>query len=201
MSFHTHMPPFPLSDLVHLFWLNEGYAPPHDKERVLPTGTMQLIINLRDDAFRVFDPHNRDHLQCYRGVLISGPRSEFVVIDTASQEATIGVDFKPGGAIPFFGIPASELRNTNLSLDTVWGQGASELRERLLEAVTPAERFRILEAFLLSRASRSLSRHPVVAFALTSFNLRQHRYPLRPSQTRSGSVNGDSSNSSRPRWA
>jgi hypothetical protein len=43
----------------------------------------------------------------------------------------MGVHFKPGGAFPFLGIPAGELADTHVDLETLWVRSAVELRERL----------------------------------------------------------------------
>ena len=163
-----YVPRPPLSDFVGLFWFYEGYQQPHKKERLLPDGSMDLVINLLEDQTRLYDQHNTTEVQTYRGSLVVGVQSEFFVIDTAEQASVIGVHFKPGGAFPFFGVPASELHNTHLSLDTLWGAQAGELRERLLEAATPQAMFCILEEVLVARARR-LERHPAVAFALHEF--------------------------------
>jgi hypothetical protein len=72
----------------------------------------------------------------------------------------MGVHFKPGGAFPFLGFSAGELRDSYVSLDAVWGAAASELRDRLLEAETPESGFRLLEEALLARAIRPLEKHP-----------------------------------------
>ncbi|MGH7451980.1 MAG: DUF6597 domain-containing transcriptional factor, partial [bacterium] len=107
--------------------------------------------------------------------------SEFFVIDSARDESILGVHFKPGGAFPFLKLPAGELHNAHVSLETLWGAKADELRERLLEAKKPEAKFRILEQALLAYASRSLTRHPygrspAVAFALREFQVTS---PLR----------------------
>ena len=164
-----YIPRPPLSNFVGLFWYYEGYQQPHKKERLLPDGSMQLVINLREDQTRLYDPHDTDQVRTFSGTFISGVHSEFFVIDTAEQASVVGVHFKPGGAFPFLGLPASELRNAHLSLETLWGAWAGELRERLLEAATPQAMFRILEDVLLARARR-LERHPAVAFALHEFH-------------------------------
>jgi len=103
-----------------------------------------------------------------------GAHSEFFVIDTAQQHSVAGVHFKPGGAFPFLDPPASELHNTLVSLEDLWGRLARHLRERLLEAPTPQARFRILEQTLLARAAERLQRHPAVAFALHEFHGLPH---------------------------
>jgi AraC-like DNA-binding protein len=163
-----YIPRPPLSDFVGLFWFYEDYRQPHKKERLLPDGSMELVINLREDQTRLYDRHDTDQVRTLGGSLIVGAQSEFFVIDTAEQASVVGVHFKPGGAFPFFGLPAGELRNSHLSLDTLWGALAGELRERLLEAATPQAMFCILEEVLLARARR-LERHPAVKFALREF--------------------------------
>ena len=167
--YSTYIPQAPLADFVNLFWLYEGYTQPHAKERVLPDGSMELVINLRNDTIPVYDRQHHDQFQTFGGSLLCGAHSEFFVIDTASQASVIGVHFKPGGAFPFFKLPADKLHNTHVSLDTLWGAAASELRDQLLAATTPETRFHILEQSLLAHATLPLRRHSAVSFALKEF--------------------------------
>jgi AraC-like DNA-binding protein len=164
-----YIPRPPLSNFVDLFWLYEGYSQPHDKERLLPDGSMELVVNLNEDEARVYDRQNSNQFQATRGALLVGVQSEFFVIDTAQQRSVIGVHFKPGGAFPFFNLPAGEFHNQHLSLELLWGTGARELRDRLLEASTPEKKFQILEESLLAHRSKPLVRHPAVNFALQEF--------------------------------
>jgi AraC-like DNA-binding protein len=156
MSLVTFTPRAPLTDYVDFFWLMNGPAPAHRRERLLPMPTAELIIDLRATS-SIPVPH------------ICGPQSESFVIDTAAQEAILGVHFKPGGVFPFFKVPAGELHNTRLCLDALWSRRAAELRERLLEAPATLARFQILERFLLAEAARPLAQHAAVAFALAAF--------------------------------
>ena len=173
-SYHTYVPRPPVADFVNLFWLYEGYTLPHAKERVLPDGSMELVINLREDTIRVYDRQDTDRFQSFRGCLLCGAHSESFVIDTASQESILGIHFKPGGAFPFFKLPASELHNVHVSLDTLWGATANDLREQLLAAKTPEATFRLLEKSLLEHVARPLVRHPAVSFALQEFHRVHH---------------------------
>ena len=167
--YRTYIPQPPLANFVDSFWLYEGYYQPHTKERRLPDGSMELVINLRDDTLRVYDRQNPHQFQSFRGGLISGARSQFTVLDTASMQSIIGIHFKAGGAFPFLPLPARELHNTLLPLDTLWGSTASNLLDMLREAQTPETKFRILEQALLAHARLPLARHPAVAFALREF--------------------------------
>ena len=115
----------PLAQFVHLLWLYEGYTQPHAKERVLPTGEMQIVINLLEDRTCIYDRDDTDRCQTFSGSVLSGAHSEYQVINTAMQASVIGVAFKPGGAFPFLRMPAGELRDTTVSLDTLVGRGAA----------------------------------------------------------------------------
>ncbi len=161
----------PLAEFVARFWYYEGVAPPHAMERVLPDGAMQIVINLRDDALRVYDPQNPARFQRFPGCLACGARSSFVVLDTASQTATMGVHFKPGGAFPFLAESAGALRDADTSLDALWGAAANDLRAQLCAAATPEDKFRLLEQTLLARVRPLLVGHPAVAFALRQFRV------------------------------
>ena len=169
MAYRIYIPRPPLSEFVSLFWSQEGYDPSHAVERVIPTGTMQLIFSLREDELRVYDRQDHHRFRSLGGSLISGAHSRFVVIDTTSAASTVGVHFKVGGAPPFLGVAADELRDADVPLESLWGTKATELRDQLLEAGTPEARFRLLERALLAQVVRPLAHHPAVAFALEEF--------------------------------
>jgi AraC-like DNA-binding protein len=170
MQFFTHIPPPPLSNFVEILWFYHGYfAGSHNKERLMPDGSIELVINLKEDEARIYDRENLDKCERLPGALVCGPHSSFFVIDTAQQDSVIGVHFKPGGAFPFFKMPAIELHNLHVSLEDLWGQQAGLLRERLLEAQTPQKKFQVLEECLLARAFKPLERHRAVDHALGLF--------------------------------
>jgi AraC-like DNA-binding protein len=169
MVSYFHTPGPPLSQFVELFWYYEGYTLPHSKERLLPQGSMELVINLRDDRCRIYDRIWPDRYQSLPGAIVCGPHSNFFIIDSEGQQEVIGVHFRPGGMFPFLSLPADELQNRHVGLDDLWGARAAELRERVLAASTCKAKVNMLERFLLEQAFRPLSRHPAVSFALNEF--------------------------------
>jgi AraC-like DNA-binding protein len=174
MIYLTHVPQRPLSEFVHLLWLYEGYTQSHAKERVLPTGEMQIVINLLEDKSCIYDREDMDRCQTFSGSLLSGAHSEYQVISTAAQRSVIGVHFRPGGAFPFLRMPAGKLRDTTVSLDALWGAGAADLRDQLLEAPTHRARFEVLERVLSEELARGFDRHGAVRFALRRFMAEPH---------------------------
>jgi AraC-like DNA-binding protein len=169
MIFLKRKPLSPLSHFVDVFWLYEGYNVPHEKERLLPDGTVELVVNLREYRIRIYDSLNPNRYRTIPGCVVSGPRSEFFVIDTAGESQTVGVHFKPGGAFPFFKVPPTELNNQSIALECLWGSASARLRERLLAVDSPEEKLRALECFLLEQLTKPLERHPAVGFALDRF--------------------------------
>jgi AraC-like DNA-binding protein len=165
----SYAPVWPLLDFVEDFWFYDGYTQPHFKERILPSGTIELVINLRDDELRIYDATQPERCNRFSGALVSGAYGRFFVIDTAEEVSMMGVHFKPGGAFPFLGLPAGELADAHVNLETLWGRPAVELRERLCGATTPLERFRLLENALLAHLFRPLEHHYAVPTALDAF--------------------------------
>ena len=152
MPFSHYVPKPPVSDYIELLWIYEGYSARHAKERLLPTGSMELIFGLDEDQ-RVSSS-------------VIGAQTQFTILDTSRPFSVIGVHFKPGGGFPFFGVPAGELQGMGVPLDLVWGGFAGEVRDRLLEAKTHGDKYRILENALLEQAHGRLGKHPAVRYAL-----------------------------------
>jgi hypothetical protein len=81
---------------------------------------MELVFRLDDDG--------------RAASAVSGPRSEFAVLETSRPFSAIGVHFKPGGGFPFFGVPGTELHNGWVPLDSVWTRSAASVQDRLWDA-------------------------------------------------------------------
>src|SRR5687767_12191282 len=167
MLYLTYAPAPPLSEFVDYFWLFDGGQTPR-KERIVPSGTSELVINLRDDEIRIHHPAHSRHRQL-SGAVLSGPYSSILVVDAMQHESMLGVHFKPGGAYPFLGALASELTDAHADLADLWGRSALELRERLCVVSTHRDRFQIMEAFLRDRLRRCRKGHHGVTIALNVF--------------------------------
>jgi AraC-like DNA-binding protein len=161
-----HSPRPPLAQFVDHFWLLAGAQLPR-QEHILPSGTIELVVNLRENEMRIYDPANPGRCRRFPGAVLSGPYSRAFVCDAAQHEAIVGVHFRPGGTVPFLNDATNELADTHVDLADLWGPSACELRERLCEVTMPHERFRILEEFLVRRLRRTA--HPAVAAALQMF--------------------------------
>jgi AraC-like DNA-binding protein len=185
MFLRTYTPGPPLDEFIDRFWFCSD-TPSHPRERILPSGTVELVINLTDDEIRIYDPSEPARPRRYPGAVVSGPYSNFFLIDPLVHASIIGVHFRPGRAVPVLGVSASELADAHADLESVWGHTAAELRERLCTAATPARRFAVLEEVLLRRLRPPPPRHGAIPVALDAFELADAAVKVRDLARRVG---------------
>jgi AraC-like DNA-binding protein len=164
MQYRTYRPGPPLADFVEYLWALRD-APAHSTERIVPSGTLELVVNVHDDALRVYDPETHAWRR-YSGAVVSGAYRRFFVIDARDHASIVGVHFRPGGAWAFLGVPPGELADRHVDLAMLWGRSTVELRERMCSAASAAERFALLERALTTRLVDCRPGHPAVPFAL-----------------------------------
>lgn len=83
-----------MPDVVERLWLLSD-APEHSKERIVPSGTIERVINLHEDELLIFTiPRNRSDATVFRERPFPGA---FVIV-TREHVSVTGVHFKPGGA-------------------------------------------------------------------------------------------------------
>ena len=146
----SYRPGPPLDEFVDHFWLIDGGQVPQ-LEKIMPSGTIELVVNLKDDKIYIHDPEEPHLYKQFAGVVFSGTYSRPFICNALQHESIIGVHFKPGGAFPFLEIGADELANAHANLADLWGRSGLELRERLCGAGTPEQRFVIMERTLRDR--------------------------------------------------
>jgi AraC-like DNA-binding protein len=166
MIYQTRKPTLPLASAVESIWIYSGYRPPHSLERVLPSGTIEWVINLHEDRLRCYNPETLQPLQTLPGSLIAGPRSSFQVIDTEQQTEIMGVHFRAGGMRYFSSIPADEFAELDVPLDCLWGRSVNELREQLTAGRTPHAKIQVLETWLTQKFCDRRKPHRCVAEAV-----------------------------------
>jgi len=168
MLYRSYAPTPPLDAFVERL-CHCADTPAHRRERILPSGTVELVVNLREDEIRIYDPARPERCKRFSGAVASGTYRGCFEIDPTQHGAIVGVHFRPGGASPFLGVPAGELADAHLDLEILWGRPAAELRERLCAAATPDERFSLLEKALVARLRRPPAPHAAVPLALAAF--------------------------------
>ena len=104
--------------------------------------------------------------------VISGPRSEAFILERSDSDHFIGIHFKPGGAFPFLTVPAGELQNLDVTVESIWGTKIHEILDRLLAAPVLIPSFRFLK-HAYSKSSDVRRRHLAVEGALRAIHSGQ----------------------------
>lgn len=174
MQYHRYTPPPPLAAFVDCLWYSEGLQGTHERERLLPNGESGIVFDLREGFRRRPMPVIDEPCDpgTYFDAVFCGARTDSFLLDTSEQERVIGIQFRPGGAYPFLGMPASEAANATYSLADLWPRETPLIREALLEAPTVDAKFAVLEAALLARFLPESISHPAVAFAVSRLGRR-----------------------------
>jgi AraC-like DNA-binding protein len=99
-------------------------------------------------------------------VTLAGPDTRPWPVRRQPGAVAVGVRFHPGAAPALLGPPASELRDTRVTPDALWGRAGRELAERVGEAASPAARLAVMVAALQARLADAAPPDPLVAAAV-----------------------------------
>lgn len=158
-----------LAPFVRFFGFFRMDGPPV-RERVFPTGDLQLLVNLQEDELRTYDGDGYDTVSRIGGAALQGAQTRHSVIDTAQQNAVALVCFAPGGAYPFFAAPPSDTADQLVEIDRLWGRSGALLRERLLNTTSAEKALSELETVLLDSVVRPLQPDPAVDYAIAALD-------------------------------
>jgi len=171
LLFLEYTPAPPLRSFVRTLWYARAPQPGHSRERILPTGNTQILINLACDYL-----HDCTEGQPARKTppsVVAGGRSVYEIVNTADMADLIGVSFEPGCFPVFAGDAAHLFSNRFIDLEEIWGTAARTLRDRLRESPTPQSRLLCFERFLAERFAPGMLRQRPMHHCAVDYALRQ----------------------------
>ena len=149
MKYIRHAPSPLLKAYIDYFYYIDG-AMPYPREKVLPTGWLDLEVNL-GGAIQIYDASGSIPVATCVGSWWAGVWSTYGTVEWPQDIQLVGIHFKPGGAYPFLNFPLSDLHNRIVPADAIWGCFAAELYERLCTAPSIPVRLALFERLLLNR--------------------------------------------------
>jgi AraC-like DNA-binding protein len=151
-----------LAELVSSIWVHRGEGRPVATELVLPTGDVDLILDLGG-----------------RGPVVRGPSTLPVRLRSAGRAETVGAVLRLGAGAAFLGVPLAELRDCRVSLAELWGPIASELHQRVRTATGPVAKLDAVERILSTRLGRvARGPHPLAARVAMQIALRPESWRI-----------------------
>ncbi len=131
---------------------------PHDRERMIPTADMLLLMTLDGSDFSTYDDSGREHAAA--GWSLVGPRSRHSVVSTQPQRGMVAVSFRLGAAAPFLGISAAAVRDAIMPLGEILARDCAGRCQRVLDARTPEAKLAVLEQVLVEQLAQAAEPDP-----------------------------------------
>jgi len=95
-----HTPAAPLNEFVDYLWhVSEGNSA--RLERILPSATLELVVNLHDNQIRIYDPLTLTERARWSGAVVSGAYTRPFACHGQQHQAMFGVTLSPAGRCPF----------------------------------------------------------------------------------------------------
>lgn len=148
MEFSLHFPRPPLARFVESITWYAGFDPTHLREKLVPDGAIQIIVDLTETPKKLYADEMSDRAVDFRKAWISGMHTRPIVIEAQPAASMLVIRFRSGGAHAFLGLPADALTGDVFALGDVIGRTASSLRDRILEAPDAASKAAAAEAWL-----------------------------------------------------
>ena len=139
------------ADAARETWIVQAERCRMAAEAALPDACVELYFNL--------GPAGR-HLQGtvahgtlpHRAAWVVGPRERPLFIEKETRDCDIvAIRLHPWMAECVLGVPATELRESLVDLDALWGRGVDRIRNELHGATDPAARLAIVESAVAAR--------------------------------------------------
>jgi AraC-like DNA-binding protein len=126
------------------------------RERVLPNGNLQIIIDLSAGTKR-------------RGpaAIVVGARMRHEILDPMALDEVLGVELQPGGFPALFGERADLVFEQTVAVDALWRD--ANVVEQLADASTPSEKLAVFDMLLARRLRAGAERSAPVDRAIEYF--------------------------------
>jgi len=162
----------PLHGRVDTLFILDDYEPEHPRERIVPDGTVNLIIELDGRERFVFDNRTGEPLHSCRGSWISGVHTNYLTIGDTSAGSTLAVtQFSLGRARALLHQDLSEINDRVAPATELLGNSVVRLRDQLLAAGSAGERLAILDSYWTQRFDPTLDAPAVVQDAVNRLKL------------------------------
>jgi AraC-like DNA-binding protein len=117
-------------------------------DRIVPDGCPELLVQF-GAAITEMTPSGMQKVQATS--LFAGQLTRPLLLKSTGPVGTIGVRFLPGGAWAFLRLPMHKLVDQRICLESIWGDEAGSLEERIRAGATDQERVHVMSQWLIQR--------------------------------------------------
>lgn len=187
MKFIFVQPRLELRPYIESLWVFESAngMPAADTSMCVPNGCPRLIIPFENSFIAVVE----DFVQVgQEGALyFYGLRDKSAVIRASCrQTGFIGIEFRPFGAYPFFGIPMNEMANQVVELDDIFAHWGREVRETLGNLEKVEQKVHFVQEQLVGLLRKNQRYNALIDFCVRTLKLADGRMTIHELEQRTG---------------
>lgn len=175
MDYREFAPPPSLRRFVQCLWTLRASGPPGPPQRVLPDGSVEVVLHL-GDRFRRHDAERRAEFQ--PRALVVGDVARWMILEPGATVDLVGIRFRPGAARGVLGVPPRALLGGCYDLDTLGMPPLRGLLERVGNAAHDAGRRATLWAALDQAVQCSQAPTPAVLYAFARIAAERGRLAI-----------------------
>lgn len=144
----TTKPGNQLSPYIESISFYAGHNFNHRSETVMPDGGVKILIELDDRERRLITGSNRSSTKIKRA-WVTGVQKEFLTYLLESEQTILSLQFQTGGFYALTGIPQSEIENTIVEAEAIFGRSILQMREKMLTAKSNQDIFLMAENYFM----------------------------------------------------
>jgi AraC-like DNA-binding protein len=150
MDYQTFQPHPDLESLINCYWTLEVPAQDnHQRQRIIPDGTIEMAFILGDDIKRYTT--EVEYILQPRAMVL-GQTIEPFYIEPTGFVNTFAIRFYPYGFANFVTVPLKDLVNRETPIEFLFEKKtAKELEQKIIQATDTSARIDILERFLFNK--------------------------------------------------
>ena len=158
-------------DIEAMFHLS-GYDPPRAIERIVPDGSINIVIELDgQERFVVPADESASEQRCVAS-WISGVHQRPISIRVPNGSELIAIRFATGRAHPFLGVPLSELTDKVIPARDVVGDSIATIRNQAIAAADSSEKLSLVADWLEAQKSTEHIPPPALTTAVDQIRAR-----------------------------
>ncbi|OMP77391.1 helix-turn-helix transcriptional regulator [[Flexibacter] sp. ATCC 35208] len=149
MQYQTYLAGIDLDPMIQCYWTLEGPAGSFpQKQTIVPDGCMEMIFHY-GDLYQQYLEDGNIILQprCF----VIGQLTRPLEIVATGKTGIFSVRFHPDGFSPFTHLPLSEMENSAIPLERLFGNDGKNVELAILNAPGVSERIKEVEQFLTNR--------------------------------------------------
>lgn len=175
-----------LRPYVMAFWVFESALglPQNDTNLAAPNGCPKVIILCDNSLENIVEGHSKLDPE---GLYFVGNRDTSTLLRSAPRKTTIvGIEFRPHGAFPVFGIPMQETANRVYDWKSVCGSWGGEVWETFRNLPDVSSKLPFIQAHLVRLLDRNYRDNRLIDFCVNNLELANGRLAIRELEQKTG---------------